>query len=156
MVVEQWNRRVHQKGAPLGPDRLKDLGEGAVTFLKIASVDAADRQTVKSTGVLGGVLSAGLGGVGRDVPAVVLYQIYDRELPQGGHLKGLGDLAFRHAGIAERADDDRQIFRVAVGRVVGQLLSFAVLQSQRDAGGGDGLHACGAALMRNGGTVLVF
>ncbi len=146
VVAQQRALGVHQRGpAPL-PHVRKRGAQPHVRRHHIGPIDAHPVQARKAGGKVVGIHGAHFLAGSRDAPVVVLHQVHDGQAVQNGHLQGLAHLALRHGPVADRAQHQRP----GAGRTIPTPLfgrTFEVSQRLGHAGGRNGLHTGGRALV---------
>ncbi len=75
VVIEQGYGCVNEEGAAFATDGFHHLADDLIALREIAAVYAAGFDAMKAPCVFGGILSAGFGGIGGNVPAIVLHHI---------------------------------------------------------------------------------
>ena len=152
MVVQQRHFGVYQKRPTLSAHQGNDFPQGFITGKKIVPMNAAGFQTFETCRVFRCTLGPHFGGTGGNIPAIVLYQIKNRQFFQYRHLHGFRNFPFGHRSIAKRAHHDGFFKRIIFGQGPG----FAVPKAQGYASGGYGLHARCRRLMWDFGFVRIF
>ena len=157
VVAEKGNACVHQERPLFLAGGSYGLRHDVTARVPVGAVHRENLNAWESLGKRGGISKPHLGAVRADVPFVVLHEPHHGQLAQGGHVKGLGDFAFGHRGVANAAQGDALLalhaldacgFAIANGMGL-EVHLLQVLQSHGAPRGGNGLHACGGTLMRN-------
>src|SRR3984885_8258210 len=91
------------------PDRTDHPLHSLIALLEITAVDTQSSHTGKSRHIIIGIHNPRFRRLYANAPAIVLYEINNRQLLQDGKLKGLTHLPFRYTGITQAADNHRAL-----------------------------------------------